>query len=85
MHTDLLILGGGPAGYYCALQGARQGLKPILVEKDAMGGTGLRWGCLPVKYMMDRIRAYKTTPGFLERRTDSCKTADRYDCSRDHE
>ena len=63
MQTDLLILGGGPAGYYCALQGARQGLKPILVEKDALGGTGLRWGCLPVKYMMDRIRAYKTKPG----------------------
>ncbi len=64
MNTELLIIGGGPAGYTCALQCARQGLKPVLVEKDVLGGTGLRWGCLPVKYLMDRIRACQTRPGY---------------------
>lgn len=56
MKRDLVIVGGGPAGYHCALQSARLGLKPLLIEKDALGGTGLRWGCLPVKYLMDGIR-----------------------------
>jgi dihydrolipoamide dehydrogenase len=64
MKKEMVILGGGAAGYSCALQAARQGAKPILVERDALGGTCFRWGCLPVKYMMDRIRAMKTRHGY---------------------
>lgn len=60
MKRDLVIVGGGPAGYHCALQCARQGLKPLLIEKEALGGTGLRWGCLPVKQLMDGIREIKS-------------------------
>ena len=60
VKKDLVIVGGGPAGYHCALQCARLGLKPLLIEKDALGGTGLRWGCLPVKTLMDGIRRVKS-------------------------
>ena len=64
MKKELVILGGGAAGYSCALQAARHGAKPVLVEKDVLGGTCFRWGCLPVKYIMDRIRAVKTRHGY---------------------
>ena len=60
MKKDLVIVGGGPAGYHCALQCARLGLKPLLIEKEALGGTGLRWGCLPVKTLMDGVRQAKS-------------------------
>ena len=57
MQYDVLVLGSGPAGFYCALNCARLGGKTILVERDRLGGTGFRWGCLPVKMMLDRLRA----------------------------
>ena len=60
MKTEVWILGGGSAGYTCALQCARKGLKTVLIENDTLGGTGLRWGCLPVKGLMDWIRLAKT-------------------------
>lgn len=56
MNYDVLVIGGGPAGYYCALNCARGDLKTALIEKEELGGTGLRWGCLPVKKMLDEIR-----------------------------
>ncbi|SDL10404.1 dihydrolipoyl dehydrogenase family protein [Natronincola ferrireducens] len=54
---DVLIIGGGPAGYYCGLHCARGGLRVALVEKEELGGTGLRWGCLPVKNILDDLRS----------------------------
>jgi dihydrolipoamide dehydrogenase len=56
VNFDVLVLGSGPAGYYCALNCARLGKRTVLVEKQRLGGTGFRWGCLPVKMMLDRIR-----------------------------
>jgi len=53
---DLLVLGSGPAGYYCALEAARAGFRTALAEKAELGGTGLRWGCLPVKMALDELR-----------------------------
>jgi dihydrolipoamide dehydrogenase len=55
-HTELLVLGSGPAGYYCALQAARAGFRTALAEKAELGGTGFRWGCLPVKMGLDAQR-----------------------------
>jgi dihydrolipoamide dehydrogenase len=60
MVYDALVLGCGPAGYYCALGCARAGLRTALVERDGLGGTGLRWGCLPVKMLLDEIRREST-------------------------
>jgi dihydrolipoamide dehydrogenase len=57
VDCEVMVLGSGPAGFYCALGCARWGKKTILVEKDRLGGTGFRWGCLPVKMMLDRLRA----------------------------
>lgn len=47
--TDLLVIGGGPAGYSAAIRGAQKGLDVTLVEKDRVGGTCLNRGCIPAK------------------------------------
>jgi dihydrolipoamide dehydrogenase len=50
---DLVILGGGPAGYTCAIRAGQLGLKVALIEKtDKLGGTCLHWGCIPTKAML---------------------------------
>jgi dihydrolipoamide dehydrogenase len=50
---DLAVLGGGPAGYTCAIRAAQLGLNVVLIEKtDKLGGTCLHWGCIPTKAML---------------------------------
>ena len=50
---DLVVVGGGPAGYTCAIRAAQYGLKVALIEKtDKLGGTCLHWGCIPTKSML---------------------------------
>ena len=50
---DVVIVGGGPAGYTCAIRAAQYGLKVALIEKtDKLGGTCLHWGCIPTKTML---------------------------------
>ncbi|MEW6665360.1 MAG: dihydrolipoyl dehydrogenase [Thermodesulfobacteriota bacterium] len=46
---DLAVIGGGPGGYVAAVCGAQHGLKTLLVERDALGGTCLNRGCIPTK------------------------------------
>jgi dihydrolipoyl dehydrogenase len=50
---DLLVIGGGPGGYTAAIRGAQRGLKVILVERGAMGGTCLNRGCVPTKTLLE--------------------------------
>jgi len=50
---DLAVIGGGPAGYTCAIRAAQLGLKVALIEKtDKLGGTCLHVGCIPTKAML---------------------------------
>jgi len=50
---DVVVVGGGPAGYTCAIRGAQYGLKVSLVDaNDRLGGTCLLWGCIPTKAML---------------------------------
>lgn len=46
---DVLVLGGGSAGYAAALRSVQHGLTVGLIEKDKLGGTCLHWGCIPTK------------------------------------
>lgn len=46
---DLLVIGGGPAGYAGAIRAAQKGLKVALIEKRELGGTCLNRGCIPTK------------------------------------
>lgn len=51
-HSDVLILGGGPAGYACALRAGQLGLSVVLIEADKLGGTCLHRGCIPTKALL---------------------------------
>lgn len=46
---DLIILGGGPAGYTAAIKGAHQGFKVAVIERDRVGGACINRGCIPTK------------------------------------
>lgn len=52
MHWDLIILGGGPAGYVGAAHAAKGGLKTLLIEETALGGVCLNQGCIPSKTLL---------------------------------
>ena len=49
---DLIVLGGGPAGYVCAIRAAQLGLKTALVERDKLGGVCVNVGCIPSKALL---------------------------------
>ncbi|UDY35540.1 dihydrolipoyl dehydrogenase [Dermatobacter hominis] len=59
-HFDLVIIGGGPAGYGAALYGASAGLDIALVEKDKVGGTCLHRGCIPAKELLETAAIVRT-------------------------
>ena len=46
---DLIVIGGGPAGYVAAIRGAQLGKKVCIIEKGKLGGTCLNVGCIPTK------------------------------------
>lgn len=48
-NVDLIIIGGGPAGYETALLAAKNGLQTVLIESKKLGGTCLNEGCIPTK------------------------------------
>jgi dihydrolipoamide dehydrogenase len=57
---DLVVIGGGPAGYAAALYGASAGLKIAVVEKEKVGGTCLHRGCIPAKEYLETASVYRT-------------------------
>ncbi len=59
---EVLILGGGPAGYAAALQAARKGFSVTLAEKDAIGGTCLNRGCVPTKALLSATEPLDRKP-----------------------
>lgn len=48
-EVDLIIIGAGPGGYETAVKAAKAGLKTVIIEKAALGGTCLNAGCIPTK------------------------------------
>lgn len=49
---DLVVIGGGPAGYVGAIRAAQLGKRVACVEKERAGGTCLNWGCIPTKALL---------------------------------
>ena len=48
-ERDIVIIGGGPAGYVAAIHASHLGARVAVVEKDKLGGTCLNRGCIPTK------------------------------------
>jgi len=59
-HFDVIVIGGGPAGYGAALYGSAAGLDVAVVEKDKLGGTCLHRGCIPAKELLETAHVYRT-------------------------
>jgi len=55
---DVIVLGGGPGGYECAIRCSQNGLKTALVEEDKLGGTCLNRGCIPTKTLLHSADVY---------------------------
>src|SRR5579864_5533319 len=49
---DVAVLGGGPGGYVAAIRAAQLGLRVAVVEREALGGICLNWGCIPSKALL---------------------------------
>ena len=50
--VELAIIGSGPGGYEAALKAAKAGIKVCLIEKGALGGVCVNWGCIPTKALL---------------------------------
>jgi dihydrolipoamide dehydrogenase len=59
-HFDVIVIGGGPAGYAAALYGSAADLNVALVEMDKVGGTCLHRGCIPAKELLETAHVYRT-------------------------
>jgi len=57
---DLVVIGGGPAGYAGAIRAGQLGKKVACVEMERPGGTCLNWGCIPTKALLKSAELYDT-------------------------
>lgn len=58
MVYDLIVIGGGPAGYLAAERAGHAGLKTAVIEKRALGGVCLNEGCIPSKAFLNSAKMY---------------------------
>ncbi|MEM8771770.1 MAG: dihydrolipoyl dehydrogenase [Pseudomonadota bacterium] len=56
--VDLVVIGSGPGGYVAAIRAAQLGMKTAIVERDALGGICLNWGCIPTKALLRTSEIY---------------------------
>jgi dihydrolipoamide dehydrogenase len=57
---DLIVIGGGPAGYAGAIRAGQLGKKVVCIEQERAGGTCLNWGCIPTKALLKSAELYRT-------------------------
>ncbi len=67
---DVIVIGGGPAGYVAAIRAAQLGGKVTVVEERNLGGTCVNRGCIPTKFLLHSVDIYQ-----------SIKTAEQYGIS----
>ena len=60
-QTDLIVIGGGPAGYAAAIRAGQKGIKTLLIESREIGGTCLNRGCIPTKAFFRSQEVFRLT------------------------
>lgn len=61
MEVDVVVIGAGPGGYSAAIRLAQAGLSTVCVEREAVGGVCLNWGCIPSKALISVAERYQKT------------------------
>ena len=51
-HFDIVVIGGGPAGYVAAIRAGQLGFSVAILERAKLGGVCLNWGCIPSKALL---------------------------------
>ncbi|MFT5601395.1 MAG: dihydrolipoamide dehydrogenase [Flavobacteriales bacterium] len=59
MNYDVIVLGSGPGGYVTAIRASQLGLKTAVIEKEALGGICLNWGCIPTKALLKSANVFE--------------------------
>ncbi|MEO6244375.1 MAG: dihydrolipoyl dehydrogenase [Opitutaceae bacterium] len=59
IEYDLIVIGGGPAGYAGAIRAGQLGKKVACIELERAGGTCLNWGCIPTKALLKSAEFYR--------------------------
>ncbi|WP_243292044.1 dihydrolipoyl dehydrogenase [Bacillus sp. FJAT-47783] len=67
VHTEVLVIGGGPGGYSAAIRAAQLGKEVTLVEKSTLGGVCLNEGCIPSKALIAAAEDFYNLQDYRER------------------
>ncbi|HEX2855127.1 MAG TPA: dihydrolipoyl dehydrogenase [Opitutaceae bacterium] len=59
IEYDLIVIGGGPAGYAGAIRAGQLGKKVACIEMERAGGTCLNWGCIPTKALLKSAELFQ--------------------------
>jgi dihydrolipoamide dehydrogenase len=59
LDFDVIVIGAGPGGYVAAIRASQLGLKTAIVEREALGGICLNWGCIPTKALLKSGEVYE--------------------------
>src|SRR6476646_5650539 len=65
-NFDIIVIGGGPAGYAAAIRAGQLKKRTLCIEKAELGGTCLNWGCIPTKALLEDgafVRKLRTDAG----------------------
>jgi dihydrolipoamide dehydrogenase len=59
MNYDVIVIGSGPGGYVTAIRASQLGFKTAIIEKEALGGVCLNWGCIPTKALLKSAQVFE--------------------------
>jgi len=59
MNYDIIVIGSGPGGYVAAIRAAQLGFRTAVIEREALGGICLNWGCIPTKALLKSAQVFE--------------------------
>lgn len=59
MNYDIIVIGSGPGGYVAAIRASQLGFKTAVIEREALGGICLNWGCIPTKALLKSAQVFE--------------------------